>query len=158
MRKSGKKQMRKSSKKRKSGKKQMRKSGFEAYGYWWTPTNLHKNMPFSSGFKYTMSAPVDQVIRGGITTFFHKPTPIEIDVSGSRQVGDYVVQYSDALVELFSTKAERDREYELTKSGVAGDPDVSSYGKFKFKRPLMKKKPKGKKWDEEWYVGQKIRR
>ena len=43
------------------------------------------------------------------------------------------------------------------KSGGAGDPDVSSYGKFKFKRPLMKKKPKGK-WDEEWYVGQKIRR
>ena len=101
-----------------------------------------------------MFAPVDQVIRGGIATFFHGPIPIEIDVSGSRQVGDYVVQYSDALVELFSTKAERDREYELLPEP---DLDVSSYGKFKFKRPLMKKKPKGK-WDEEWYVGQKIRR
>ena len=133
---------------RKSGKKQMRKSGFEAYGYWWTPTNLHKSMPFSSGFKYTMLAPVDQVIRGGIVTFFHGPTPIEIDVSGSPTWQD-----SDALVELFSTKAERDREYELLPEP---DLDVSSYGKFKFRRPLMKK-PKGK-WDEEWYVGQKIRR
>ena len=105
-------------------------------------------MPFSSGFKYTMLAPVDQVIRGGIVTFFHGPTPIEIDVSGSPTWQD-----SDALVELFSTKAERDREYELLPEP---DLDVSSYGKFKFRRPLMKK-PKGK-WDEEWYVGQKIRR
>ena len=80
--------------------------------------------------RYTWIAPAgDIIVRYGVVIYFVKPVPIDL---GSRSG----VQRSAALVELFTTKKERDETYRNYVSRA--DPRERKLRNFKFSKPLKK--------------------
>ena len=116
----------------------------------WIPTNIEDHIPrdCDKAIIASWNAEPGKIIRYGVVTFFKRPQPFNL----KKWKADKHVQYSNTFIDLYSTKAERDKVFNLATlyNNKHPDPFYKGWRKLNFKRHLMKK-PGGNSGDE-WYV------